>query len=240
MKKLITLGLAALAAGATFAAANDLLITFSTPGPDKYADGSVVLDGERYALCWSQDFSQFAIKADGTAEGGKVVLKAPIAKGGRCPTTVFEIDAAYAAKNFAGGEWAVYLLDTRTFGADGAVAVSKTLTSVNTAGLVGTSVSVGNGTLASLTGASGEATELPAGAEVPRPQITGIRVVDGSVLVTVKGTVPYLAYGLAAGSTPDAIGAVGEGQAGAVSADEEITLVTSAKEGSAFFKVGRK
>ena len=241
MKKLITLGFAALAAGATFAAANDLLITFSTPGPDTYADGSTVLDGERYALCWSQDFSQFAIKPDGTAEGGVVVLKAPIAKGGRCPTTVFEIDAAYAAQNFKGGEWAVYMLDTRKFSADG-VATVGAATSVNTFGIVGNSVAVSSGSAGGyLTGAAGAATELPEGAVVPQPTITGIRILEGNVYVTVKGTVPYLAYGLTEGATPDAVtDQVGEPQAGKVSVDEEITIVTPAKDGGAFFKVNKK
>lgn len=241
MKKLITLGFAAIAAGVTFAAANDLLITFSTPGPDKYADGTTVLDGERYALCWSKDFSKFSINADGTAEGGVVVLKAPVAKDGCCPTTVFEIDADYAAKNFKGGKWAVYVLDTRKFSETGTAKVAATFTGVNTAGIVGNSVSVGNGTVATLTGAAGAATDLPNGADVPQPTITGIRIVDGYVYVSVKGTVPYLAYGLTEGVTPDTVAdQVGESKAGGISADDEITIVTPAKAGGAFFRVNRK
>jgi hypothetical protein len=239
MKKLITLGFAAIAAGATFAAANDLLITFSTPGPDKYADGTTVLDGERYALCWSTDFSNFAIKADGTAEGGVVVLKAPVAKGGRCPTTVFEIDAGYAAANFPAGEWAVYMLDTRKFASDGTATLAATSTKVNTAGLVGTSVSVGSGTLASLTGATGAATDLPAGAEVAQPTITGIRIVEGKVFVTVKGA-PYLAYGLVEGDTPSNVNTDVAGATSKASGEEEITIITDVKDGGAFFKVNRK
>lgn len=239
MKKLVTLGIAALAAGATFAAANDLLIMFSTPGPDTYADGTTVLDGERYALCWSEDFSQFAIKPDGTAEGGAVVLKARVAKDGRCPTTVFEVNAAKAP---TGGEWAVYLLDTRTFAADGTASIPPSLKAVNTVGLVGASVQVGTGApgdLLSSTAAS--TTELPSGADVPAPVITGIRIFEGDVYVSVKGTVPYLAYGLSEGATPDAVTApVGEPQVGKVSADDEITIITPAKEGGAFFKVNQK
>ena len=228
MKKLMTLGIAAIAAGAVFAAANDVVVTFSTPGPDTYADGTTVVDGEKYALCWSQDFSQFAIKSDGTAEGGVVVLKAPVAKGGRCPTVVFEVDAAYAAANFDGGEWAVYLLDTRDFG-NGAV---------NTSGCVG-KASVGTGTLGSLSGVAAATSEVAGGIDVPQPKVTGIKVVDGFVYVTVQGTVPFLAYGLTEGATPDAITSPVEGSK-AGSADKEIVLVTPAKEGGAFFKVGRK
>jgi hypothetical protein len=231
MKKLITLGFAAVAAGMTFAAANDLLITFSTPGPDTYADGTTVLDGERYALCWSQDFSKFSIKADGTAEGGEIILKAPVAKDGRCPTTVFEIDAAYAAaKNFASGSWSVFLLDTRNFGKN----------AVNTVGQVGGSVTVGSGTVATLTGTKAATSALAVGADDPQPEITGIRIVDGNVYVTIK-CAPYLAYGLVEGATPDAVtDTVKEAYRDeAATTVEEITIVTPAKEGGAFLKVKR-
>ena len=37
---------------------------------------------------------------------------APLAKGGKCPETVFEIDADYA-ETLKGGSFALYLLDTR-------------------------------------------------------------------------------------------------------------------------------
>ena len=55
MKRLtMMLGVAGLAV-ASFAAVDDTLISFSTPGPDKYADGTDVLAGECYALVWSKD-----------------------------------------------------------------------------------------------------------------------------------------------------------------------------------------
>lgn len=232
MKKLMTLGIAAFAAGAVFAAANDVVVTFSTPGPDTYADGTKVVDGEKYALCWSEDFSQFKINSDGTATGGKIVIAAPVAKGGKCPTVVFEVDAEYAAANFSGGEWAVYLLDTRKFGdADNA--------EVKTSGCVG-KATVGPGVLGSLSGVVGATREVAGGIDVPKPEVTGIKVVGGYVYVTVKA-LPYLAYGLTEGSTPDAITeAVGGTQTRDENSVDEITLVTPVKEGGAFFKVGRK
>ncbi len=148
MKKNMLSMLAAMAATAAFAAANDVLITFSTPGPDRYADGKTVMDGECYALCWAKNFDAFSINPDGTATGGEVVLTAPKARDGRCTTVVFEINADYyERKGFADGKWAVYLLDTRRFttDADGKLVVtlagnSKT---VNTSGMVGGAVSVG-------------------------------------------------------------------------------------------------
>ena len=237
MKKLITLGFAALAAGATFAAANDLLITFSTPGPDTYADGTTVLDGERYTLCWSTDFTQFSIKPDGTGEGGTVVLKAPVAKGGRCPTTVFEVDAGDVAKNYKGGEWAVYLLDTRRFSKTGDASVGSAST-VNTFGPVGNSVAVSSGSVDGyLAGTTGSATSVTG--EVSAPTITGIKIDGGKVYVSVKG-VPYLGYGLIEGATPDAVNDDVAGAKVSATGEEEVTIVTDAKEGGAFFRVNRK
>ena len=240
MKKNMLSMLAAMAATAAFAAANDVLITFSTPGPDRYADGKTVMDGECYALCWSKDFSKFAVKSDGTAEGGEVVLKAPLAKNGRCPSVTFEVDADEAATKYAGGEWAVYLLDTRRFAADGTASVAGAAArSVNTSGLVA-KASVGEGSVGSLASGAAAATDVASGVELPKPEITGIKVLDGNVYVTVKGTVPFLAYGLAEGATPDAVTeSVGEQKPGRVSADDEVILVAPAKAGGAFFKVAR-
>ena len=233
-KRAIVSAVAAIAAGATFAAANDLLITFSTPGPDTYADGTTVLDGERYALCWSTDFSQFSIKPDGTGEGGTVVLKAPVAKGGRCPTTVFEVNAAKVPD---GGEWAVYLLDTRKFSKTGVASVGSAST-VNTFGLVGNSVAVSTGSAGGyLAGTTGSATSVTG--EVSAPTITGIKIDGGKVYVSVKGA-PYLAYGLVEGATPDAVTDDVAGAKASATGEEEVTIVTDAKEGGAFFRVNRK
>ena len=231
---------ALIAVQTVFAAQNDVLVTFSTKGPDKYADGKVVMDGECYALCWSKDFSKFAVKSDGTGEGGEVVLKAPLAKNGRCPSVTFEVDADDAATKYVGGEWAVYLLDTRRFAADGTASVAGAAArSVNTSGLVA-KASVGAGSVGSLASGAAAATDVASGVELPKPEITGIKVVDGNVYVTVKGTVPFLAYGLAEGAAPDAVTeSVGEQKPGRVSADDEVILVAPAKAGGAFFKVAR-
>ena len=221
----------------TFAAANDLLVTFSTPGPDTYADGTTVLDGECYALCWSTDFSQFAITPTGEGVNGKVVLKAPVAKGGRCPTTVLEINSDYVKQNFNGGEWAVYLLDTRWFSPTGLASVGSA-TRGNTFGLVGNSVAVPSGSAAGiLAGTAGSATSVAG--EVAAPDITGIKVAGGKVFVTVK-SVPYLGYALVEGATPDTVTEDVDGAKASATGDDEVTIVTDAKEGGAFFKVNRK
>ena len=115
MKKLMTMiGAVGLAFAAT-AAFDDALLAFSTVGPDKYADGTTVLDGECYALVWTKNGATFGgIAADGTAvaETDEIVLLAPVAKGGRCPYVLFQIDSA-TADRLADGTYGVYLLDTR-------------------------------------------------------------------------------------------------------------------------------
>ena len=114
MKKFASL-ICLLMAAAAFSGIDDKVLRFSTPGPDRYADGSRVLDGECYALVWSPKGTAFAgFNADGTAVSAndRVVLAAPLAQDGKCRDSIFQVPAAeYAA--LAGGEWAVCLVDTR-------------------------------------------------------------------------------------------------------------------------------
>ena len=245
MKKINISMIAAMAACATFAAADDILVTFSTPGPDTYADGSTVMDGEFYALCWSTNFPDFKINPDGTAEGGSIVLAAPIAKDGRCPTIVYEVDANLAASDYVGGEWAVYMLDTRKFTRDGegnlVASLSGSSKSVNMSGQVGTAVA-GPGSVANLYGVTAQSNEIAADEETLKPEITSIRIVGGYVWVKAKNVAPYLTWGLAGGDTPDKIDtAKGDSQSGMnADKDDEITFVTPVKEGGEFFKVERR
>ena len=250
MKKTLSI-VASVLSAAAFAAANDALVAFSTPGVDRYADGTPVLDGECYALVWTAEGSAgFSLAADGTASGGEMVLVAPLAKGGRCPKVFFEVDAADMESKYVGGSWGVYLLDTRSWGPDGVARPAGTaggrVRLVNAAGAVsGATVKVAAGSLSSAVGTSGSvassATALPASAEGKNPVVTGIRVDGANVYVTVKGTVPYLQYALSSGATPGSVSeGVGSPRTGAEADDEEIVLVAPAKKGSAFFKVGRR
>lgn len=80
--KKATVALLLLLGGFSFAGITDYVATFSTPGPDRYADGTVVADGECYALVWSPKGSTFAgFSADGTTVSSAdcVVLAAPLA-----------------------------------------------------------------------------------------------------------------------------------------------------------------
>ena len=112
MKKVFLMVAAIGLAAASFADMNDALLSFATQGPDKYADGTTVIDGECYALVWTANGATFGgFNADGTLVSAtdRIVLAAPLAKGGKCPQTLFQINAA-VADELKDGTYAVYLL----------------------------------------------------------------------------------------------------------------------------------
>lgn len=219
-----------------FADAANTLITFSTPGPDTYADGETVKDGEIYALVWSADgnFDGFTAQGEAADANDKVFFKAPLAKDGKCGLTLFQIDSKVAPQ---GGEYAVYLLDTRagngpvtgaavakTFGgASGTanIAVAKT---DNTVDAEGNAVAVSTGT-AALTG------DVAAIA----PVIKGIKVNGATVKITVGNILPGLVYEVKGGLKGDAdlTGTTAE----KVGEDVEFTVPA---QGAQFFKVQAK
>lgn len=108
--------------GAVFAnSIEDSVVVFSTKGPDTYADGTAVIDGECYALVWTADGVFEGFSADGRLLDAKdrLLIVSPIAKNGRCPKVMFQIPAALAASY---GKYDVFLMDTRVSSASGAVA----------------------------------------------------------------------------------------------------------------------
>ena len=113
--KILAVFAALLCSASSYGSMQDKLARFSTPGPDRYADGSVVRDGECYALVWSPAGTTFSgFNADGTpvSSNDRVVLAGELAQGGRCRDAIFQIPAKdYEA--LEGGEWAVCLVDTR-------------------------------------------------------------------------------------------------------------------------------
>ncbi|MCR5414629.1 MAG: hypothetical protein K6F50_07900 [Kiritimatiellae bacterium] len=243
MKKLIC-GLAIASAAACFAGEqNDLRVTFSTKGTDKYADGSTVRDGEFYALVWSPATFQ-GFKADGStvSKDDEVIATVPFAKGGRLPLTLAEIDAAEASK-YEEGAFSVVLLDTRN--AAGEVeADAKAPSAVNGYETTATvsleeaaasaSLGVDSAVKVSVTSA------VPA--DAPKPVITGVKKEGDFLILTVKGTAAYLRYNVAGGATPDAIGTAGTAEApkdGAASAEDTIELKVPAEGSSGFYKVIR-
>ena len=234
------------------AAQNDLLISFSTKGPDTYADGTTVMDGECYALVWiPEGASGAAIASDGTAaDGAKIVLVAPIAKNGRCPNVVYRVSAERVASEFKKGSWSVYMLDTRRYAYDENGNSTVTLAGFKSDGtvrLVNASGKVGDATLkanagdnvslaAAVAATAERVASLPE--DVPQPKISGIEVRGGNVYVTVENAAPYLSYDLEAGDTPDAVSeSLNRPCTG--SDDGTVVLVAPAKEGGAFFRVNR-
>ena len=61
MKKILVSAFAAVASAAAFAGMNNVVIAFSTPGPDKYSDGTTVVDGEKYEPVSTEDGAAFEV-----------------------------------------------------------------------------------------------------------------------------------------------------------------------------------
>lgn len=230
MKKTIA-ALFVLLSAAVFAGANDLLIMFYTPGPDKYADGSVVLDGERYSLVYT------AANGEQTS-----VLTVSIAKDGKCPPVLFSVDEKEVAEKYVGGSWGVYLLDTRDFAKD---AGGKTLSALDAEGqptVVNVKATVGDG-IASAGGfeSAASSTGVAAGtydlANIPQPKVAGIKVDGANVIVTVKDTVPFVGYTLQSGADVKSFAVPAGATALNGNASGEINLVAPKKDGAQFFKV---
>lgn len=257
--KISGMGMFLLCSVFSYGSMQDKLARFSTPGPDCYADGLIVRDGECYALVWSPAGTVFSgFNADGTAVSSRdrVVLAGALAQNGRCPDAVFQIPAKeYEA--LAGGEWAVCLVDTRNLaGMPTGTRNGKPLR-VNRWGIVSGGVNITDaasarprlaaatpgGTRSSASDSSASAVRANRLSAVPPnlapPQITAIEVADGEVWLGVDGTVPYLDYTIISGETPnnlkpDYFAEVVEGDG-----RSEIAIGTPESPKRRFFKVKR-
>ena len=250
-----------------FAGIEDKVLRFSTPGVDRYADGSVVADGECYALVWSPAGKSFSgFNADGTPVSSRdyVVLAAPLAKGGRCRDVIFQIPAAEFAA-LEGGEWTVCLVDTRNqYGVPAGVQDGLPLR-VNRWGAVNGGVKLepsdasdamaasprlaagGTRFAASAASTAGGGTVQPVRANIlsavppnlAPPRITDIEVADGEVWLAVDGTVPYLNYTIVSGETPDNLKTDYFSEVVEGDGDSEIAIGTVRSAKRRFFKVKR-
>ena len=250
MKKLMTMiGVAGLAFAAT-AAIDDALLAFSTVGPDKYADGTTVLDGECYALVWTKNGATFGgIAADGTAiaETDEIVLVAPVAKDGHCPNVLFQIDSA-KADALADGTYGVYLLDTRVAenGTTKPAGVKNgKLSLVNGYGLTTKATQVGKATAGGATTVQEKDSEggqvVAAGAaapkDLPQPKITSIKIEGDYVKLTVQNLPGYMR--VSSGADVSADDTQGAAQATDGATDEVILYAPKSAGASGFFKVIR-
>ena len=234
-----------------FGSIQDKLARFSTPGPDRYSDGSIVQDGECYALVWSPAGTAFAgFNADGTpvSSRDRVVLAGALAQDGKCRDAVFQIPAA-EYEVLKGGEWAVCLVDTRNLAGVPTGTRNGKPVRVNRWGIISGGVNITDASSTKPRLAAGgtrsvasvaRATRLSA---VPRnllpPQITAIELADGEVWLAVDGTVPYLDYTIISSETPndfkpDYFSEVVEGDG-----RSEIAIGTIQSAKRRFFKVKR-
>ena len=258
--KISGMGMFLLCSVFSYGSMQDKLARFSTPGPDCYADGTIVVDGECYALVWSPAGTTFSgFNADGTpvSSNDRVVLAGELAQDGKCPDAIFQIPAKeYEA--LAGGEWAVCLVDTRNLAGVPTGTRNGKPVRVNRWGIISGGVEItdasstkprlaAGGTRSVASDGGCGATALPVRANrlsaVPSnllpPQITAIEVTDGEVWLAVDGTVPYLDYTIISGETPnnlktDYFSEVVEGDG-----RSEIAIGTTQSAKRRFFKVKR-
>ena len=244
------------------ASVQDKVARFSTPGPDCYADGTLVADGECYALVWSPKGATFAgFNADGTAisANDRVVFAAPLALEGKCRDSLFQIPADEYAE-LEGGEWAVCLVDTRMANGVPAGVANNAPLRVNRWGAVRNEVKISTASTLALDsiaapkagGRSLLAAAAPSEAgvcagtlsavpdSVKPPTITGLDVLDsGEVWLEVADTVPFLSYTIISGSEPgnlqeDGCAEVVDGTSGG-----KIFIGTAQSSDCRFFKVKR-
>ena len=248
MKKSVIAVIAGLASAAAFAGMGNIVVSFSTIGPDKYADGTTVRDGEVYALVWTPSGSEFAgINADGTAAGdSQVVMKAAKAKDGRCPFIAFQIPEEDVEATYKGGTWGVYMLDTRRYptvkDAEGNEVIDATgeptvgdASIVNGYGVVKTFAGSANASGSAAVNAATVSTVPDLGQDL---KVTNISFDGDNVVLEVTGSLSCLRYGLKSGSD---INALEDGDKVQYGKDNgKMTIVTPKKPGTQFFKVNRK
>ncbi len=242
MKKTLAMILAAVAAGAALAGQDNLLATFSTKGPDCYADGTVVKDGECYALVWTHTNAVFqGITVDGKAVGSqdenRVLCIAPLAKDGHCREVVVEVNKVVADLYAGSGTFSLHLLDTRKAdGAPGGVDAG-----VNGFGAAQEFTLSASEQFQSVTATNAAlvatATVLPE--SIPQPKIKSIEVKDGIVRLTVARTSKLMRYRVSSGATPAALAADPDFALTDGDDSGDIVIEAPAKGNSGFFSVGR-
>lgn len=225
------LATATFAVGA-FADAANVLVSFSTEA-DFYADGSKVLDGEWYALCWSprETFGGLDLNCNPVNGDEKVLILAPLAEGGHCPYVIFQVDSAKAP---AGGNYFVYLLDTRNVTGS---APSVATTDETTGRRVPASVVNGSAEAQSFTASASVGSSIAStsatGASVAtgdwaavQPKITAFEVKDAKVKITVAGMMSGLTYKVNMGESLDEM--------------ESFDVDAQTENGKAFFIIDQK
>lgn len=216
----------------------DSAIVFSTVGPDKYADGSTVLDGELYALVWTNDGVFEGFSADGKAldEKDKILIVAPLAKDGRCPKVMFQISRA-AAVNY--GKFEVFVMDTRVVAASGVItprgAANGKVNLVNGYGRVPAKISLSN-LSSKAEGAAVANLNSAAPKDTCQPRVKAMRIEGDEVVLTVENLPGYMRVQSGRdASTSDSTGAALETPA----SGDTVTIKAPKVGDSGFYRVIR-
>jgi len=238
MKNILLLILGLMASGGALASENASLVTLSSKGPDTYADGTAVLDGETYALVWTRTGVSFAgFNLDGTLAdpaSSAVLYAGAVATNGACPEMTFAIDPEVLSVLGSGGSFALHVLDTRTFRGSkalpgGSVQGSKEVVAVDAA-----SFAKADGDVST---AGVFKPSFVAEQDAPSPKITGIRLEGDEIVLTVENTVQALNYNVAAGETPSKLD--GRAAKSPVSGGGTVELRVPKTKGAGFFRVRR-
>ena len=243
MKKLSALLFALTFAGVAVGAVNDTVLSFSTTGVDRYADGSRVREGESYALVWTANgatFGGLTAECQPVAETDRLVLVAPLARRGRCPVTVVEI-AADDALQYDGGTFALYLLDTRTKGADGRVVLAgyvnglpKVVNSIGATDAAGKDLTSVEGVATGINAATAvKLGEVGVYSQIEAPQITAIEIKGAQIRLQVEGMSDAAEYFVVPGITPGSFAPALNAQADA----NGFTFEKPKDQDSTFYKV---
>lgn len=219
--------------------AGNALVTFSTKGPDRYADGSVVRDNEWYALVWSPNevFGGLTSACIPVKDTDRLYLAAPLASAGRCPTTVFQIDSKTAP---SGGNYFIYLLDTRDVngaptinrGGDGLPLIVNGIAETSATGS-------GDADSALVTNSevAGDWSETDISA-IGNPRITGFAIHGDRAIIKVSGMHPSVRYNVMSGSNLNEISTTVLNLP--ISAESnDVTFNIDKRDGN-FFKIARQ
>lgn len=220
--------------------ARNQLVSFYSNGPDKYADGTTVLDGEWYALVWSKDgtFEGFTPQCGPVDKKDLVVLMAPLAKDGHCPYSVFQVDSKSDKYKANGdGVYAVYLLDTRNADKSSPSVKGESGLPANVDGAVALAAGGSTGVVAVASAEWNESSVDESAEGYDAPKISAIKVEGAKVRLTVTGLLPSVKYNVRMGGKVDSLDtfALETPALGATEADFVVT-----PEDSRFFKVTRQ
>lgn len=226
-------------AAATVGGVPAATVSFGTPGPDYYADGSQIVDGETYYLLFVPTGATFAIDNEGTVTGGATLVHTGKAKDGRCGEVIVELKNVYT-----NGTFQMVVLDTRdgsgtptgdivvSYGAAAPADVPGKETppaTLKAAPVVSGGVVVDTGAVVDPT--------------LPAPKITGFSIGDGKI--TLKADAPGGVYysvsvteNLSSGIwTP--ITEAKRTSAQVLSADSGLALTVDPEKKTQFFKIER-